>query len=234
MNENFKVQVNDDILTDDELSNRAFYLYIYLKLYGKSNETVYIYPPELLEQMGWTGNNTFKKYLLELKQLGYIDYELSINKQGNECLPINRRMIINFTDDLSEGSFTQIDFKTILKLQNVLKLTEIYKVDHESTADNKNKKYIIEKHYDEKEVGLRMYFLYEKFYNKKDQCGIPISYENISKTSKASPQIIAYVNNTLEKNNLLKIKHGIFWVKDRKIKNKYIPMWGNRNYKDEI
>jgi hypothetical protein len=210
----FKVRIKDKITDNSLLTNKAYYLYVYLKLYAKGNQYIYIYLNELMELIQWKDKKTVKKYLIELKNLKYIYYEFNEDNPNN--FPINQPLHINILDEDNSEQYTQIDINTILKLQKVGK--EIRVVNYK----DKNKITIIS---DLKEVTLRLFYLYEKNYFRKQNNGTKITYANIQYITKSSDKNIKAINNTLVKNDMLEIIVGKRFNSDsRRTVNEYKPI----------
>jgi len=211
----FKVRIDDRITDDSLLTNKAYYLYTYLKLYAKGNQYVYIYLNELMELLQWKDKKTVKKYLIELKKLKYIYYDF-----GEEnSFPINQPLHINILQSEHNETFTQIDINTIQKLQNIGKEIEVI------NYKDKNKNIIIS---DLKEITLRLFYLYEKNYFRKEGNGTKIAYAKLGYVTKCSDKNIKAINNTLVKRNMLEVivgkRHN---TNSRRTVNEYKPICNN-------
>ena len=213
----FKIQISNEIIEDHKLTNKAFYLYVYLKIYSKSNKQAYVFTKELMRQLNWKDKSTLKKYLLQLKNAKYINYNLEINEQGNEVLPIHNAITIYFINENLLREFTQLDEDILLKIQTLASKTELHKLS--------DGKYIIDKIFDEKESATRIYYLYEKLYNKEHKYSITISYKEIFNMTGCNNQITKGINDLLINNKLLIIKQGNKYNENIRSRNSYLPIW---------
>lgn len=198
------IHVPFEILCNDNINNNAFYLYVILKT-SCSNNKVKISTRKLLQNLYWNDKRTLKKYLNELKILGFIMFDFNdFPKDG----------ILNIDIFKVTKPFVRIKRSTILKIIEVTQNTLI-----------KQKK---EKTYkDLKEHSLRLYLFYLKNFNKN--CGYAfVSYEEIFNITKMSDKYIKSINNTLRKNQILEIKIGDRYVNKNgnnvRERNHYYPL----------
>ena len=71
----------------------------------------------------------------------------------------------------------------------------------------------------------RIYYIYEKNYNKKDKYAISTSYEDIIKIVSCNNQLLNSINLMLEENNMInKIIGNKVENTNKRLKNKYIPI----------
>lgn len=210
----FKVQINNSIIEDSTLSNSAFYLYVYLKLYARTKTHANIYVKDFMNLIDWKDKNTFKKYLQELKNKGLIEYTLQLNSRGYAMLPIHKPLLVKMEYDNLPIQFTQIKDGVLHQIREIASKTEIYS-DHQ-----------LQKFSDEKEIATRIYYIYEKSYNKtKDYC-IALTFNYICSIVKCSNKTLSSINSTLMNHHLLYIDYGK--NKDQTVHrhpNKYTPIW---------
>lgn len=214
-----KVKVSHTIIENPTLTNKAFYLYTYLRYHAKNKDAVFIYADELRRTIKWKKNDTIKKYLQELRNSNnkYIYYELPINDNGNEVMPKAQPIKIDFLQDYISPKYEMVDENILFKIQEISQLTEIKtKIDDE---------WVIKHVWDEKELATRIYYFHEKNYNKKDKYTLGASYEDIIQTVSCNNQLFNSINNMFEENNLItKIVSDKIENTNYRLKNKYIPI----------
>ena len=215
----FKIQISNTIIESPTLSTRAFYLYVYLKLYARDNKKIYIYNSDLKKLTKISDNKTIKERLNELRSNKFIYYELPINKEtGEEKLPNGQPLVIDFVDsDYIAKTFNQISDEALFKIQE---LTCKLKVGF------KKNKQQYEKIVNAKEVATRLYYVYEMKYIKKDNNPLRISFEQIKSIVGSNNETIIAINKTLIQNNLLKQNTGDkIESSNQRYRNKYYPLW---------
>jgi len=223
----FKAQVNNTIIENKTLSNAAFYLYTYLVIHARGDKKVDIYINQLLADMHWKSNKTLKKHLTRLKELRYIGYELGVSSKGYEYLPIHGSLTVYLNDNFINRQFTQVAIETLYGVRDATLLTEIHTmIDGEL---------VVKSVYDEKELATRLYYMYEKSYNKKDNYSVPLTYVDIYSITKGSNKVVKAVSNALVKSKLLIVFIGERIIGSNKRRaNKYLPTWKRgREFKTE-
>jgi len=215
----YKVQVSNTIIEYPNLSTRAFYLYVYLKLYARGNNKIYIYNSDLKNITKISDNKTIKERLSELRGNQFIYYELPFNKEtGEEELPNGQPLIINLIDsDYISKIFTQISDEALFKIQELTcKLKVKYKKDKQQ----------YEKIVNAKEVATRLYYVYQMKYIKKDNNPLRISFEQIKGIVGSNNETIIAINKILIENNLLRQNTGSkIESSNQRYRNKYYPLW---------
>lgn len=175
------------------------------------------YSSTILEKAKWNDRRTLKRYLYNLKQNNLITYDFT-------TLPINKALVINILSIPDEDHFTQIDIDTIQKIINFCSNIEI---------KNKDNKLIS---IDLKEMGIRLFYLYESYYNDNIGYAFP-TYEQINHDTGISNIYIQILNDIFNKNKLVIVNYGEKKDNDRRYNNTYIPVCDRKNQetnKEEI
>ena len=81
---------------------------------------------------------------------------------------------------------------------------------------------------DLRELGLRLFYLYEMYYNEAKGYAYP-TYKTIIENINTTPKHISALNNTFQKHNLVYVIQGKKYEKsNRRMHNKYIPNWNRK------
>lgn len=208
-------RVHNDIVTNFQITNRAFYLYVMLKDLCPNNEKLYAYSKEILDHMLWKSKKTLKKYLKELKCMKIIDYDF-------DDLPINKPLTITFTYK-EEDHYTYVDTDTINNIKNIGQCVLVrWK---EKDKDNPSVKIIHEDIMNLKEDCIRLFYLYVHYYNI-DMGGAFPAYNTIVEKTSITPRYIKAINDMFNKNHLVTVivgkRHNDSNVRAR---NTYIPIY---------
>lgn len=201
-----RIQVPNSLIVDRDFSHYAFALYIELKI-KSYNDKVNIYPMSLKEGLGWTDNRTLKKHFKELYDNNLVDIEIQriVNTKPIEC---------NITP-IGDDKFTQVDVHTIQKIK-----------DCTNSIIMKGKK----KPQNLTEMGLRLFYYYEKNYNEAYGKAFP-TYENINEDTKIHPSYIKALNTVFHENGIVSVELGQYYSQElddtivtRRAGNTYIPI----------
>lgn len=195
------------MIEDPFLTTKAFYLYICLKIHGKYADTLRIHNVEIKEFTKWD-NRTIKKYLKELKEKKYINYTLPLDEKGNEIIVISNPINIYIYPLEDKIEFSYVD-EDILRMIN--NSTDKICVDKMRTSENG------------KEIAVRLYYLYEKYYNKKFNTPAILSYQQIKNIVGGNFNKIIAINKILSDNGLLEIIRRA--NKNIHVANHYYPIW---------
>lgn len=214
MKDNVKrIQVPNKYIDNKKFHFNAFYLYVNLKMICVNNH-VKIYSKKLLDNLGWS-LNTFKKYLKILKQEGLVTYNF-------ESLPIHKPIELDISPIVSkpktkEDYFTQVDINTIQRILFYAKETKFKKYDKVSKKNIKIVK-------DEKEKALKLFYVYEMYYNESIGVSFP-SYETIKEATGYNNTYIKAINTMFNKNDLVSVMIGDRNKEtNQREKNNYIPI----------
>ena len=207
-----RIQVPNSIIDNKEFNNNGFYLYVILKTLCVSNH-VNIYNDNLLEKLQWT-QYQLKKYLKDLKEKGLITYQFG-DIPKFKPLELDIRPIKHHGKN-KDSYYTQVDIDTI---NNIIRYSKSIKIKIE-----KDKPQVIR---DMKEKSLRLFYLYEMYYNPKYKCAF-IGYDKIKNAMNINNAYIKIINKMFNKNDLVGVMIGD-WRDDiednsrRRNPNNYIP-----------
>jgi hypothetical protein len=179
-----RIEAPFSLICNKDISCKAFYLYIILRLtYNDTTQNINIYPKNLLQKLNWKDNKTLKKYLKELKDNNYITYDFT-------DLPIKKEPIqIYLTQNKLDKEYSEVDRDTIQQIIDCCSNTIIKSKDK---ITNK----IIKTTIDLKEHGLRLFYFYEKNYNQKCGYAYP-TYQEIFKNTGVRSTYIKALNYIL-------------------------------------
>lgn len=195
----WKIRVNNTILTDVGLTHKAFYLYVVIKQLAQKNKTLYVYKEELMDALYWKKNSTLKSYLLELKNCKIIKYSFNDLPKNK---PLKIEILTNEVDN-----YTQVDTETIDRI----------KIHTKSIV-------LDDKVSDLKELAIRLFYVYEKYYNKKEGYARP-PYKIIKDCIKTTDRYIKILNTVFAENNIVQIRIGKKYDNSNmRMNNTYIPM----------
>jgi hypothetical protein len=206
-----RIQVPNKYINNKKFHFNAFYLYVILKMVCVDNH-VHIYSKKLLDKLGWTKYN-LKKYLDILKQEKLITYDfdsLPYNKPLEiEILPIVQRA------KTKEDYFTQVDTRTIEKIITYGKEVRYYIKGEKEIKD-------------EKEKALKLFYVYEMFYN--DNYGKSfISYQGIYEATGYNNACIKSINNMFHRKDIVNVMLGD-WYEQENEEDELISLRERNNY----
>lgn len=220
----YSVQVPNILIFTPKHYNEL-YLYVILKSIN-GNKPIDRYSHELLELLQWKDIRTLKKYLLNLKNEGYINYNFDDLPQTSK-LHIEKTDIKKFKKLNKNGKlsyFTQVNIKLIHK---IIDSTIECKIKQYSKKNKKSATKIL----DLKERSLTLFYYYKSWYNPKMGYSCQ-AYKQIHKDTGISYEYIKIINKILHKNQLVKV---ILGDKTKNIdgynkreRNKYIPVMVNK------
>lgn len=193
-----RIQIPTHIIRNSLISSNAIYLYIILKTMTSSLKVV-AYSSTILERTLWTDRRTLKKYLQELKHNSLISYDF-------DKFPINKPLLLNITPIEKEEHFTQVDVDTIQK---------IISATNDVLVNNKPQ--------DLKETAIRLFYLYESYYNTNYDIAYP-SYTVINKETRIKHQTIKILNDVFHANGIVKVNYGEKSEWNRNKNNTYVPI----------
>jgi hypothetical protein len=215
MKDNVKrIQVPNKYIDNKKFHFNAFYLYVNLKMICVDNH-VKIYSKKLLEKLDWT-KYSLKVYLNVLIQENLILFDFN-------DLPIHNPIELNIepintNPAKKEDYFTQVDVETIKKI-----FESARKVKYK-TKDGKTELK------DEKEKALKLFYLYEMYYNENYNKSF-INYDGIYNATGYKNNTIKNINNMFHKNHLVDVMLGDWYEKEidedvytpTRERNNYIP-----------
>lgn len=212
-----RIQIPTDIIRNPLVSHNTIYLYLILKTMTSSLK-VTAYSTTILEKAQWNDRRTLKKYLLELKQKELISYNFN-------DFPINKPLLIEITPILKGTQFTQVDIETIQRIIDVAKnipIDILTETDNQNTQDKQSVKQF-KYNPDLKEMAIRLFYLYESYYNINFNVAFP-SYRVINSDTKISNTYIKILNKIFNDNELVIVNYGqkIDW--NKKSNNTYVPI----------
>jgi len=194
-----RFSISTDVIRNPLVSHHAIYLYITLKeMMDYRTYRVDAYSANILKNANWSDRRTLKKYLSELKQIELITYEF-VN------FPINKPLLITINPIPDDAQFTQVDELTIKKINDV-------------TWDH-----LIMTNIDMKEMAIRLFYLYESYYNSYYEIAFP-SFRVINSDTRISNIYIKLLNELFNKNKLVIVKYGSQVEWNKKGNNTYIPI----------
>ena len=171
---------------------------------------------KLLELTGWKSTKTLKKYLIELKELNYVDFDF-IN------LPKNTNIQIKIV----KQSYGKDNYFVSIEKECLLKIIEIA---NEVLAKRDKKKKI----FDLKEQAIRLFSYYCIKY-KKEVGFAYVAYSIIKLETGIRDANIKAINTILHKNNILDVTIGGRYIvydeekKNYRERNHYIPLCKIKN-----
>lgn len=199
-----RIQITHEILVNRQIPHEAIYLLIHIKNKA-SNNHVRIYSSKLINELNWKDTRTLKKYLNILYDIGEIDTQY-------KTLPKHKPLEFNINP--IGKHFTQVDIDTINKIKELCQETPLIVKGKETILNLQ-------------EMSLRLFYLYEKYYNKQKGKAYP-EYKQIVQDTGMSSKHIKVINDWLELNGILEIEHGEYYVNEdeetRKGRNQYIPI----------
>jgi hypothetical protein len=214
------IKIENSIVEDSNLSNRAFYLYVYIKIMSKGQNFVNTTSTDILNILKWKTKKTLKQHLNELYEIGLIEGNIF-------TFPTNKPINIILLEDKVLKNFTQINIKTIMKIQEITEQTpiKIYSAEKDIECEDINGVYITKQHVNLKESAIRLYFLYERYYNRKFQTKTKLTYEQIQQKISISNKFIKSINNILYENKLLFVDIGYKNINNKRSVNGYEPIF---------
>lgn len=198
-----RIQIPNKIIIDRAFPHNAFGLYVELKMRAFNNK-VEVMPMKLKETLGWKDNRKLKKYLKTLYNFGLIDKQVD---------RINNYKLLNISlTSIGEEYFTQVDVNTIRKIKESVRSVKLLRKG---------------KPKDVHEIALRLFYYYEKNYNRDFGKAYP-TYEQINKDTRIHSDYIMSINEEFHKNGLVIVRTGE-WYKDDNLEmkrkgNQYIPI----------
>lgn len=209
------IQIPNNLICTKDISHFAIFLYVVLVI-NSFNKIVNIKISKLLELTGWKSNKTLKKYLTELKQLNYINYDfIDLPKNTNAEIKISKQ---SYGKD---NYFVGIDRECLLK---------IMEITSEVLAKRDKKKKVV----DLKEQAIRLFSYYCIKYNK-DVGFAYVAYSIIKLDTGIRDANIKSINTILHKNKILEVTIGGRYILDDEDKknirerNHYIPLCKIKN-----
>ena len=207
-----RIQIPNKYIDNKEFNNNSFYLLIILKMVCVNNH-VNIYNDNLRTRLDWT-QYQLTKYLKELK-----DKELIVYKFTD--IPKFKPLEIDIQPIKHHGKskldyYTQVDIDTI---ENIIKYSKAVKI-----VIDKSKPRAIR---NVKEKALRLFYLYEMYYNPQYKCAF-IGYDKIKDAMDINNAYIKTINKMFNTNELVGVMIGD-WREDiednkrRRNPNNYIP-----------
>lgn len=208
------IQIPNNLVCTKDISHYAVFLYVVLVI-NSYNRQVNTKISNLLELTGWKTTKTLKKYLNELKELKYINYDFV-------DLPKNSNAIINIT----KQSYGKDNYFIGIEKECLLKIIDI--ADEIQIKRDKKKKQI-----DLKEQAIRLFSYYCIKYNK-DIGFAYVSYSIINLETGIRYSNIKSINTILHKNNILQVIIGDRYItedesKNVRERNHYIPLCKIKN-----
>jgi uncharacterized protein (DUF1919 family) len=114
-----------------------------------------------------------------------------------------------------------------MKIQEITEQTpiKIYSAEKDIECEDINGVYITKQHVNLKESAIRLYFLYERYYNRKFQTKTKLTYEQIQQKISISNKYIKSINNILYENKLLFVDIGYKNINNKRSVNGYEPIF---------
>jgi hypothetical protein len=211
-----RIQIPTHIIRNPLISHHAIYLYTILKPMINTNTLIITaYTTTILDKAKWNDRRTLKKYLQELKQKELISYDFT-------NFPINKPLQIEILPIPSGEHFTQVDTDTIQRIIDVCSNISVQDKNNPSKHNS----------IDLKEMAIRLFYLYESYYNYNFNYAFP-SYLQINQDTNISNIYIKILNQTFDKNKLVIVNYGERINNERKINNTYIPICNRVKPKEE-
>ena len=207
-----RIQIPNKYIDNKEFNNNSFYLLVILKMVCVNNH-VNIYKDNLLTKLGWTAYQ-LRKYLRDLKDKKLIIYDF------NE-LPKFRPIELNL-QPIKHNSKNKDDYYTQVDTYTIGKIIEV-SINIKVKSDKDKPKKIT----DVKDKALRLFYLYEMYYNVQYKCAF-IGYEKIKEAMVIHSIYIKAINGILNKAGLVDVMIGD-WREDianemrRRNPNNYVP-----------
>lgn len=212
------IQIPNELISDPTISVKATYLYVWLKILYTYKTKIFSKKPEILRvHTQWT-NKLINKYLLELKQNKYIDYNFT-------NLPKSKPIQIKILSppESEKNGFTQVPKDIITQ---VIDLTSNILETTKNIKDDKGKMRREKIHYDKehpldlKEYAVRLLFVRAKFHRISMENGKSCSWLTYALT-KNEMQIrydyLETINTILHKNEIVNMQRN----KNKTFKNEY-------------
>lgn len=221
-----RIQIQNKYINNKDFHFNSFYLLIILKMVCVNNH-VNIYSTTLLPKLNWT-RKTLKKYLDILRSENLIIYTWNSLPIHN---PIELDIVpVKHNSKNADDYYTQVDIDTI---NRIIENTQAVKYKEKNRTSSKLE--TIER--DEKEKSVKLFYLYEMFYNVNLGKAF-ISYTNIQDATKFSNTSIKKINSIFNRKGLVNIDIGEWfelndkdgnYIKKIRGRNNYIPLC-NRKY----
>lgn len=209
------IQIPNNLICTKEISHYAVYLYIVLVI-NSYNKTTNIKINKLLDITNWKTTKTLKKYLNELKQYNYINYDFN-NLPKNDNIQIK----------IIKQSYGKNNYFVAIERECLIKIMEITS----KVYLKRNKK---KQEYDLKEQAIRLFSYYCIKY-KKEVGFAYVAYSIIKLETGIRDANIKAINSILHKNNILEVTIGGRYILDDEEKknirerNHYIPLCKIKN-----
>ena len=207
-----RIQIPNKYIDNKDFNNNSFYLLVILKMVCINNH-VNIYKKNLLTKLDWT-QYQLRKYLKDLKDKELIIYDF-------EDLPRYRPIELNIqpmkhNSKKKEDYYTQVDITAIDKIIDNSEEVKIKEVKNKTKAKR-----------DVKEKALRLFYLYEMYYNFDYKCAF-IGYDKIRGAMNINNNYIKAINSVFSKTGSVDVMIGD-WRDDiknemrRRNPNNYVP-----------
>jgi len=188
------IAIYDYIIMSEEISSDAFYLFVILNSISPLLARTSVERSRLLEETGWATQKKFKKYFIELYNLGLIDSD-NIEMEGHGPVSIVLTGNVPTEKLVGPDPFTPINLTTLIKLKEIGKEVTINKRMPTGVLSGTT--------HDMKEAVMRMAYLYEQRYLSNTNIIIPISYSTLSKLTGLNPHSVSSANKAMEEAKML-------------------------------
>lgn len=211
------IQIPNNLICTKEISHYAVFLYIVLVI-NSYNKTTNIKINKLLDITNWKTTKTLKKYLNELKQYNYINYDFN-NLPKNDNIQIK----------IIKQSYGKNNYFVAIERECLIKIMEITS----KVYLKRNKK---KQEYDLKEQAIRLFSYYCIKY-KKEVGFAYVAYSIIKLETGIRDANIKAINSILHKNNILEVTIGGRYINTNdnnnntniRERNHYIPLCKIKN-----
>ena len=209
-----RIQIDNSIIIDDDITHNAFGLYVLLKglSYIKDDSRIVSCNIGKIKDIaGWKDNRTLRSHFGKLEQLKLI------TKAPKEYR-VNSIVKVKFTDRVQAIGFTQVDRDTVCSIIELTKSIQSGKRCINMFG-----------------MALRLFYYYEKNYNQSYAKAFP-SYEAIRRDTGISYNNIKQLNDYFDKNRIVIVSQGAFVDKENQFgeksksrqSNTYIPICNRR------